>query len=216
MNFINIKKVLLIVAHPDDAEIAVGGLILLLTEAQIEVYVCNFTLPAASSISREKRKQAAKQASKLLGYNLLWIESGKYSSLEEITEQQAVYHIENIISSISPDIVITHTLNDSHVDHVKVSKAVFASSRLWNKKINFYIFGPNEFHTPYFIRFKPNIFFDTTKYMDKKIEAINLYNISNIGYRKLKTKEIELINSYYGLINGTKYAEVLKLITAHY
>ena len=52
--------------------------------------------------------------------------------------------------------------------------------------------------------------------MDKKIKAINLFNINNIGYRDLKINEVISINSYYGLINRTIYAEALELIRVHY
>lgn len=202
--------VLVIAAHPDDAELAIGGFISYLTNNSVKVTILNFTVSEVDDTSREKRIAAATKAAAILNANLDWGNNQKLDQVEDLLNYACTKEVDRIVSLYNPKIVITHTDIDSHTDHVMLSKAVLSSSRRWNADI--YAFQPNEHKSPVYQSFQPNFFIDITKYAQKKYDAIDCYNYNSANFRKLNIDSIRKLDAARGVLCGYEYAEGLKII----
>ncbi len=207
-----VERALIIVAHPDDAEVSAGGLIALMASKNIKVTVCNLTISEKNQQARIKRKKVASCSAELLGYDLFWTKDHLYNTMEEITEQKAVHIVEEVVAHHNPQLIITHSIEDSHVDHMRVARAVIAASRLCGNGVGLYSFAPSEYRTPFFTSFNPNTFINISNYMEKKLLAISYYNHENRNYRELKLDSIKSINAYYGTFVPCSYAEAFRLL----
>jgi LmbE family N-acetylglucosaminyl deacetylase len=206
MNKFLYKKVMVLSAHPDDADITMGGTLCLMSLKGIEIYVVNFTSSELNQNNILKRKAAADGAAKLLGYKIIWIEEGKYKQVEEIPQNSLVSIIDSLVMNYSPDAIYTHWEGDSHYDHVLLARAARASSRRWDA--DFYSFGPSEIKAIKNEIFNANIYVDLPEQLiDRKIDAITQYNYIGQGYQRLDIMNVKVIARYHGLLSGFEYAE---------
>jgi LmbE family N-acetylglucosaminyl deacetylase len=206
------KKVLVLAAHPDDAELAVGGLIARLRHSSVEVSVVNFTTSEYTAEAAERRRNAAAQASGILGHRLIWAEGGRFNQLEEIDEYKLVTVVDRIVEAEAPDAVIAPWVGDSHVDHARLARATIASSRRW--QADFYACCPAEYRSVSYHSFEPNVFVDIAPFVEKKLAAINCFNYDGQGFRRLQEDRLALLWSYYGVLSGYASAEALLLLRA--
>lgn len=202
--------ILVIVAHPDDAELAIGGFIAYLSDIGKNVTIVNFTVSEVDDAARNRRVSAATKAAKILNARLDWAKNKELDQVEDLPGYACVKEVDRIVSIYSPQIVITHIDVDSHMDHVILSKAVLASSRRWAADI--YTIPPNEYRSPVYHTFQPNFFIDTSKYIDKKCAAIDCYNYNSQNFRRLDVDAVRKLDAARGTMHGYDYAEGLKII----
>lgn len=136
--------ILIIGAHPDDVEIGLGATIyklhkehsfhgLILTSGELRG-------------NPEQREAATIRAAEILGYTAHFARL-KDSKCTDIEAEEAI-HIQ--IEAIKPDIVIGHSNNDRHRDHVITHNATFSAAR----KVKNLLF----FESPYSHAFVPNFY----------------------------------------------------------
>lgn len=202
--------VLVIAAHPDDAELAVGGFISYLSDIGKSVTIVNFTVSEVDDAARAKRISAATDAAKILNARLEWANGRKLDQVEDLPGYACVKEVDRIVSLYNPKVVITHPDVDSHADHTRLSQAVLASSRRWGADI--YMFQPNEYRSPVYQTFQPNFFIDTDKYIGKKCAAIDCYNYNSQNFRRLDTDAIRKLDAARGAPCGYGHAEGLKVV----
>lgn len=205
-------RVLVIAAHPDDAEISVGGTIARLREGGVDVAVANFTTSEYSPAMLENRRRAAAQAAEILGHRLIWIEDGRHNQVEDIAEYRLVGLIDDIVKRERPDAVIGPWSEDSHVDHARLARATTASSRCWDADL--YAYCPAEFRAASFQRFSPNFFVDISPFVERKRAAIQTFNYDGGGFRRLRDDQLARLWSCQGALHGWEYAEGLILLRA--
>jgi bacillithiol biosynthesis deacetylase BshB1 len=128
--------ILIIGAHPDDAEIGMGGTIRKHTLAGRKVGICDLTLAEMSSNGTvETRKQEAAAASQVLGL--------AYRSNLELPDRGIAVkkeHIDPIVKEIRrtrPRIVFAPYWKDRHPDHVTCSHLV--QEAVFNAKLRNYL-----------------------------------------------------------------------------
>lgn len=204
-------KVLIIVAHPDDAELAVGGTIAMLTQRGVEVIVATATVCEPNAEIRHKRIQAAQDAARLLGHQLHWFEDARYDHVEDIPQHRLVQLIDQLVEETAPTAVITHWDGDSHFDHVRLSNAVTASSRRW-LDVHLYQFGPNEFRTIRALEFVPTLFLPIADYLEKKLKALSMFEYEGQGFRKLCNETVTRNALLCGARVGVEAAEGLRVV----
>ena len=207
------KRVLIIAAHPDDAELAVGGMIAMLADRGAHVTVANFTVCESSDQARRRRVAAAEQACRILGAEVVWVGDMTRNHVEDVPEYRCVAEIDRLVADIRPDYVVSHHLNDSHGDHVRLARSVMASSRRWDAQL--FAFGPNEYRTPAYQAFVPTLFVDTSAYIDRKLEALSLYNYHEAGFRPIDLPRIEALDRAKGALCGYQAAEGLMIVRQH-
>jgi LmbE family N-acetylglucosaminyl deacetylase len=204
------KNALVLAAHPDDAELMVGGLIALLGDSGFHVSVAFFTTAPESPSGTARRQRAAREAAAILGNDILWVEDGKYDHVTDMSDPQCVACIDELLKKHEPEIVITHTVADSHCDHVQLGRCTISATR--RSGALFLAFGPSEYRAQTGNSFVPNVFVDVSAYMERKRAAIDCYNYDDAPYRPLRANEIALLNQANGLSCGAQYAETLQVI----
>lgn len=205
------EKILFIVAHPDDAELAGGGTIKKFSSEGSPVRILNLTVSENTPATRNLRMDAARRAANTLGAELQWYKDGVYNQVEEIKMATLVGDIDALVLEFSPTKIFTHWEGDSHHDHILTSKAVIASSRKWTKTAIYFI-PPNELKTINFTSFCPNTYVDISGHIDFKCEAIAEYNSfkGNI-FRSLDVDDFKTASRFYGIASGCGYAEAFLL-----
>lgn len=108
--------VLVIAAHPDDAEICVGGTILRLVDAGLRVGIVDITRgemgTRGSAEDRDAETRAANDVMKIALRANLGLPDGRVASTVEARERLA-----RTIREHAPDVVLAQHLDDLHPDH---------------------------------------------------------------------------------------------------
>lgn len=170
--------ILIFGAHPDDAEIGMGGTILKHTKKGWKVGICDLTLAEMSSNGNpESRQHEAAEAGHILGLcsrsNLRLPDRGLRLDKE---------HIDAIVEEIRkcrPAIVLAPYWEDRHPDHVMCSRMV--QEAVFNAKLRRYMphlpaWSVTEFYF-YFINDMgiPDFIVDITAEQDGKMQALAAY-----------------------------------------
>lgn len=217
--------ILVLAAHPDDAEISCGGTIALHISMGLRVGVVDLTRGELGTRGTPAiRAQEAAAAAKVLGLSLrdnLGLRDGFFKNTEEDQLKVA-----GAIRKYQPEIVLTNAVRDRHPDHGRAADLVYESSFLaglakvetsadgkaqspWRPKA-VYHFVQSQYITPDFV-------VDVSDFWDKKMEALGAYKsqfydpksqepetfISNPGFMKL----IEARGHEMGYSIGAKYGE---------
>jgi len=199
-------NILAVGAHPDDIELGCGGLLIKAVKQGHYVYMYTLTQGGASG-DPEERTLELKQSSKIIGAKALWIDNFEDTKLAVSSE--LINHIEFFINKSEADIVITHSLSDTHHDHKAVAASTIEAGR----------FVPNimSYEIPLTKDFKPQIYYDISDVVDEKVELIKLF-WSQQSKLYLKADAIKGLAQYRALqsrlntsINFVEAFEVLKL-----
>lgn len=124
------KKVLIIAAHPDDAEFGMGGTLARLAET-CEVTVCILCKGDHPGVaeSQSSRENALKSNVKQLKIKQLFHNNFCDVSLDTVAFAKISTYLTGIIDEVQPDTVFTHYKNDIHIDHRIVSAATRVACR---------------------------------------------------------------------------------------
>ncbi len=176
--------ILVMAAHPDDAELGAGGIILAHVAMGKKVGVVDFTEGELGTRGTAiTRKSEAENASKILMLSArenLKLPDGFFKN-----DKDSQLKLISVIRKYQPDIVIANAVTDRHIDHGKGSglatDACFLSGlrkietlldgekqETWRPKV-VYHYIQDRYITPDFI-------FDITPFWDKKMEAIKAFN----------------------------------------
>jgi len=175
--------ILIFAAHPDDAELSMGGTIAKLTGSNLKVGIIDLTEAELSTRGTiETRKKETEEASKIL--NLLFRENLKFPDGKIKENENFVEEIICRIRKHQPKIVFAPYFNDRHPDHIGTSKivkeAVFFSGL---EKIETKIGGESQaIHRPknlyYYMQtyeFTPSFIVDISAQFETKMNAVRAY-----------------------------------------
>lgn len=205
------SRVLIVAAHPDDAELAAGGTISLLADQGIEVLVAFLTVSDRGEEARRLRTEAAARSAKVLGHSVRWLADGVHDQVEDVPTYRIVGWIDELVTDFAPTSVLTHTTVDSHTDHVRTGEAVIASSRRW-PHASLYQFPPNEHRTVRHQQFVPNTYVPIADQLPRKLRALSEYDYAGAGFRSLDTNSVRLQAAVHGASVGVEAAEAFQLI----
>lgn len=217
--------ILVLAAHPDDAEISCGGTIAKHVSLGHKVGVVDLTRGELGTRGTPAIRDAeATEAAKILGISVrenIGLRDGFFQN-SEIDQLKVI----EAIRKFQPEIILTNAIHDRHPDHGRAAALVFESSFLsgllkietvsdgksqlpWRPKA-VYHFIQSQYITPDFV-------VDVTDYWDKKIESLRAFKsqfydpqskepstfISDPGFMKL----IEARGHELGYSIGAKYGE---------
>jgi len=175
--------ILILPAHPDDAELGCAGTILKHIALGQKVGIVDLTRGELGTRgSAEIRDNEAAQSARILGLSVrenLGIPDGFFENTKEYQLK-----IIGVVRKYRPEIIITNAYHDRHPDHGRASELVEASAFLAGlRKAETYFDGqlqdawrPNL--VLHFIQdnyIKPDILIDITSFWDKKIESIQAF-----------------------------------------
>ena len=214
-------KVLAIGAHPDDLEILCAGTLVKFKKQGAELFIChvcdgNKGSMVYSSIELAKmRRNEAIESANLIGASSIW---AGISDGEVVLDLASRIKIIDVIRQASPDLIITHSPNDYHSDHINTSRLVFEATYLaglvlWKTK-----YPPAE-KLPYLyymdtiagVNFIPEEYVDVTDTIDTKIEMMMKMK-SQLGWLKEMhncdaAEFIKTVAKFRGFQSGVQYAE---------
>ena len=135
------KKVVAIMAHPDDEVLGCGATLSRLSREGFEIHI--FIL-ATGITSRDQFnnedinliKKHSKLASKFIGAKSIQFDSFPDNQMDTVPLLKVIKKIETFLELTNPDLIFTHHSDDVNIDHFITQKAVLAASRsLPNKKL---------------------------------------------------------------------------------
>lgn len=172
---------LIVAPHPDDAELAVGGTILLLKAQGMRVGVIDLTDGEPTPHGTpELRRQETAAATQVLGLD--W--RGNLGLPNRLLQPslQARGLLAGVIRQLRPRVLLAPYWEDAHPDHVAASQLVDAA-RFWAKLTKTDL--PEAPHYPqrifYYFTFhlrqhiKPSLVVDITPHIDGKMQAVACY-----------------------------------------
>ncbi|MGC4021186.1 MAG: bacillithiol biosynthesis deacetylase BshB1 [Cyclobacteriaceae bacterium] len=217
--------ILVIGAHPDDAEISCGATIAKHIALGKKVGIVDLTRGELGTRgTAEIRDQEAADSAKILGISIrenLGLRDGFFQNSE--ADQ---FKVVSILRKYQPEIVLTNAIHDRHPDHGRASDLVYESTFLSGLiKVETKLDGVEQkawrpkavYHFIQSLYIQPDFVVDVSDFWDKKIESLRAFKsqfydpnskepetfISNPGFMKL----IEARGHELGYTIGAKYGE---------
>lgn len=195
------RTVLAVGAHPDDAELGMGGTLARLSRCGARVVLAVVSVPSDYAT----RRREAERAAGILGAELRVLLDAGCQRIEEVKSYQLVGLLDDLVRALRPDAVFTHGASEFHRDHQIVHAAVAATQRL--RYFDFFSFHPTMCR-PVPVPFHPRVYVDVTPTIEAKMEAIAAHE-SQFGARGLEVELYRDIARLNGRLVGVQYAEGL-------
>ncbi len=208
---------LIIAAHPDDAEIGVGGTMVGLKSRGATVGVLDLTCGEPTPHgSPEIRACETEAATKVL--KLDWRGNLGLPNRSLCADLETRHRLAGTLRQLRPRVLLTHYWEDAHPDHVAASALVDAA-RFWAKLTKTDL--PGEPHYPqrivYFfsvhlrLHLQPSFVVDVTPYHETKMAALACYHSQFIAGRPAEPPsfldEIRARARYWGWTIGAGFGE---------
>jgi LmbE family N-acetylglucosaminyl deacetylase len=230
INFEN-KKILVVVAHPDDELLGVGATMHhLIKHYQSQVRVVILGEGITSRADARDREQWQKEldihrnniyvAQKCVGYQSVGIYDFPDNRFDTIALLDLVKVVEKEKQDFQPEIIFTHHGSDTNIDHRRTFEAVITATRPMVHETVKSIFT---FETPsstewqafnYPNPFLPNFFvsFDEES-LEAKIEGMESYEFEKRKYPHPRSPEaLKILAQRWGVVIGKPFAEAFMLI----
>jgi LmbE family N-acetylglucosaminyl deacetylase len=220
------KKILIVAAHPDDEVLGCFGTVARLIQEGYEAFTL---ILGEGKTSRDETREVSNkkdeiailkgeihQANNLIGIKKVFIEHFPDNRFDSVDLLDIIKVISKVKEEIKPDIIFTHFENDLNIDHQITYKAVITATRpMENETVkeiySFEILSSTEWNYP--ISFAPDTYFDISKTLDLKIDAMKSYGSELCTYPHPRSIEgIELNAKFQGMRVGKKYVEAFKTV----
>lgn len=217
--------VLIFAAHPDDAELSMGGTIAKLTSRNFKVGLIDLTrgelgTRGSADIRQKEAFQAAITLKAAIRENLNMIDGGIELNKENLMK------VVMTIRKYKPKLIFAPYFNDRHPDHIDASrlvkKAMFSSGlakvKTFDKEVAQEPHRPNKvFYYMQTYTFEPSVIVDVSESFELKMKAVKAYQsqFHNPKSTEPETfisrpefiKYIESRAQFYGFQIGRHYGE---------
>lgn len=196
------STVLAVGAHPDDIELGCGGTIYKAVQVGAKVIALYMTR-GGKITDTAVRMRESKEAMNVLGVKEIHFENFPDTEIPDSFE--AMNCLEQYALKYQPDIVLTHSINDTHQDHRRVAWLAMSSFRNISKVL--------AFETPRVrpAAFLPTYFVNITGCVDKKWEALKCH-VSQNEKRYLGYESTVNLASFRGSQVGVAAAEAFEIM----
>ncbi len=225
------KRIMLVVAHPDDELLGLGASMHKLIKkfgCKVKVVILGEGITSRSDARDVKKwkkelathKQNIKNAAKAIGYHEVKTYDFPDNRFDSVALLDLVKVIEKEKNEFKPEIIFTHHGGDTNVDHRQTFDAVITATRPMSHEVVKTIIA---FETPSSTEwqafnhpnyFKPNLFLEVSKKdLDAKIKGMESYEFEKRKYPHPRSpKALEIQCQRNGVIVGKEYAEAFMLI----
>lgn len=218
------KTILVIVAHPDDETIGMGGTIALHSEKGDDVFCLSLCdgVSARDNHTDDQlkiRNKAAQTTADRLKFKWLKSPNFKDNCLDAISLISVIKSIEKIKEKIKPDIIYTHSQADLNIDHRIVNQATLTAFRPQSNELcseirlmevssaTDYSFGKING------LFEPNLFISIKDVWDLKLKALESYSMEIRDYPHTRSYDgIKNLAKYRGNQVGLDMAEAFEIV----
>lgn len=198
------QSVIVFGAHPDDVEIGMAGTISRLAAEGNIVYVCIASIPD----ERERRMLETREAARIMGVKEVFFMLIKPQDLGY--NRKTIGAIDSIVSRLNPHSIFTHWVEDSHQDHVNLTRCIIAATRKNNFNVYMYEQTIPGGITP--AAFRAQYLIDVSDFVEQKMASIRAH-ISQIDRNGDWWMEgIRGRAMYRGYQMHSKYAEAFEVI----
>ncbi len=211
------KAAMIIAAHPDDAELAMGGTIVKLLRHGWELVVVDLTDGEPTPFgTRERREEEAREASRILGITKRMCLNMPNRHLEATLENRR--KLAEVIRMHRPTVLFGPLVPDYHPDHAaaahlieaarfeaKLHKTDLSGGPHWAPRLYHYYATHRLLYDP------PSLVVDVTGVWDRKMAAIRAYE-SQVEYKPqggsmTLIKVVEVVGQFFGRSIGCEYGE---------
>ncbi len=222
------KKILVVVAHPDDEVLGCGGTLLKSAEkgAKIKTIIVSEGVTSRSyknntflEEQKKRRSDSSIKVSKLLKGSKVVNFNFPDQRLDTIALLKITQKIEKEINNFNPEVVYTHHHGDLNLDHRIVNNATITACRPvpnsnLRKILTFEIPSSTDWQAQgENSQFVPNYFIDITKYLEKKIKLLKVYKNEMRKWPHSRSFEnIKFLAKTRGATVGCKAAEAFQLV----
>jgi len=230
-------NILVIVAHPDDEVLGMGGTILKHAKKGDNVSIAYLTTGIASRRSTNYKTNSkyeitknqennvkkqiielqkdAKKVCKLLKVKKTVFYDFPDNELDTVSLLKIIKTVEDLIMEIKPERIYTSHFGDLNVDHRIVYESVLTAIRPHEMKVKellcFELLSSTEWSFSY--DFKPNYFIDIKNEIEDKVNAMKLYKNEIRKYPHPRSIEsIKHAAGKWGTVSGFIAAEAFQLI----
>ena len=200
----NTKPIILFGGHPDDLEIGMGGTARALAARGRAVVACVAVVPNLISV----RKKEAALAAKILGVKTLVFLPVPFKRFG--WNRETISAVDALITRFSPSAIFTHSLGDSHQDHLSLTHSILSATRRNDASVFMYeqIIPGGITPTP----FHPHFFVDISAHIDEKLSAIHAHKSQVKKYGADWPESIRGRAVMRGHQIGAKYAEAFEVV----
>lgn len=216
------NSILVICAHPDDEILGCGGTLIKLKKHYNVFGVFLTNGESSRNNSNEKkiklRKNNCEKLFKFLKFNKPIFFDFPDNKIDSVPLLEIIKPLEEIIKTIDPSIIFTHSSKCLNIDHRKVYEAVITATRPTTKRnlkkiLSFEIPSSTEWSYKRKDIFQPNYFVNISKQISMKIKSLKFYKNEMKKYPHSRSiKGIRILSEYRGMQIGVKNAEAFYLV----
>ena len=230
MNFKD-KKILVVVAHPDDELLGLGASINKLINDQnctVRAVILGEGITSRSDERNSEQwvkelkihRQNIEHARNFIGYESVGIYDFPDNRFDSVALLDIIKVIEKEKSTFQPEIIFTHHGGDVNIDHQRTFEAVITATRPMEDEIVKTIIT---FETPSGTewiassdprKFTPNLFIEVSeKNLEAKIKGMECYEFEKRKYPHPRSPEaLKILAEYRGITSGLKFAEAFTIV----
>jgi len=213
------NKVLVIAVHPDDETLGCGGTLLKHKAEDDEIHWLIGTETNQSNDFFSIREKEIEKVTELYGFNTVHNLHLKTMQVDEYSMSELIGRISKVINEVKPSIIYLPFKGDVHSDHRYIFEAAYSCTKSFRypfiKKVYMIEtlseteFAPSTKEDS----FIPNVFVDITKFMDKKLEIMEIFasEIQEHPFPR-SIKNLKALATFRGATAGCEYAESFILL----
>lgn len=214
-------KIMVISPHPDDETLGAGGTLLRYKSEGHQIYWLNITNVEEngrwSKSFVEKRQRQIIAICEFYCFDKFIDLKYEPTGLDSVNRNELIEKIGKYFDEFQPEWIILPDGNDAHSDHKVVYECCMACSKVFRhqyiKRVTtMEILSETDFGKPD-NPFVPNMFVDISDYIDKKLEALAIYD-TEIRERPFPRNmdAVKALGTLRGGMAGCMYAEAFKII----
>jgi len=213
-------KILVLAPHPDDEVVGCGGTIAKYAKKRDEVYLCIVTkgyTPDWSEKVLKNRPKEVEKVNKILGIRKTYFLDFPTVKLDTISQKKLNDSIFEVVAQVKPEIVYMPHKGDLNKDHRLVFEATLVATRpvgehKVRKMLSYETLSSTEWGNPIAV-FIPNVYIDVSETIERKIEAMKVYESEMKPYPHPRSLEVvDALAKKRGSEVGVKCAEAFMLI----
>lgn len=225
------KRIMIVVAHPDDELLGLGAT---MNKLILEYGVITHVVILGEGITSRSNKRDLEQwndvlithrkniylAQREIGYGSVSVYDFPDNRFDSVSLLDLIKVVESEKQKFNPDIIFTHHGGDLNIDHQRTFESVMTACRpMQNENVKAIITFETPSGTEWRASSDPNHFLPnlliavTRKNIETKIKAMNLYEYEKREYPHPRSGEALLvISKNRGISVGVDYAEAFQII----
>ena len=213
------NKILIVAVHPDDETFGCGGTLLKHKDSGDEIHWLICTQTNETEDFYGIREKEIEEVTKMYGFDSVTNLQLKTMQVDEYSMSELIGKISKVINKVKPNIIYLPFKSDVHSDHRKIFEVSYSCTKSFRYPFIKKIYMMETLSETEFApstkedSFIPNVFVDISKYMDKKIDIMNIFK-SELGNHPFPRSERNLraLATFRGATCGCEYAESFILL----